>query len=79
MNERIERLAKQAEQYVKSNPKANVTIHGGDMFNKKFAELLIQECIEQILNRSMNSNDEWEDGLCMAKRAIEEHFGIEEN
>ena len=43
---------------------------------EKFAELIVRECIETIKNASMDSGDEWEDGLRFAQGAIEEHFGI---
>jgi len=66
MNKQIEKLALKAEQYVKSNPKANVTIHGGDMFNKKFAELLVLECVNAVM-------DGTREGDHYAMR-IEQHF-----
>ena len=43
-----------------------------------FAELIVRECVEAIQNKSMNSGDEWEDGLVIAESAIKEHFGVEE-
>lgn len=66
MNELIEKLAEQAEQYVKSNPQAGVTIHGGDMFNKKFTELIVLECINAVM-------DGTKEGDHYAMR-IEQHF-----
>jgi len=45
---------------------------------EKFAELIVRECIQTIQNESMNSGDEWEDGLRIAQGAIQEHFGVEE-
>jgi hypothetical protein len=45
---------------------------------EKFAELIVRECIQTIKNASMDSGDEWEDGLRFAQGAIEEHFGVEE-
>jgi hypothetical protein len=45
---------------------------------EKFAELIVRECIQTIKNKSMDSGDEWEDGLRFAQGAIEEHFGVEE-
>ena len=66
MNERIREIAEQAEQYVKSNPQAGVTIHAGDMFNKKFAELLVLECINSVM-------DGTKEGDHYAMR-IEHHF-----
>ena len=43
MNERIKELALQAMTYVTHNPKAN-KLNAGDMFDEKFAELIISEC-----------------------------------
>ena len=48
MNERIKELALQAMTYVTHNPKAN-KLNSGDMFDEKFAELIVRECAE--LNR----------------------------
>ena len=45
MNERIKELALQAMTYVTHNPKAN-KLNSGDMFDEKFAELIVQECLE---------------------------------
>ena len=77
MNERILELAKQADPdhwhkrwYSGINPRVM------DPEIKKFVELLIRECIQAIQNESMNSGDEWEDGLRIAEGAIREHFGV---
>ncbi len=43
MNEKIKELALQAMTYVTHNPKAN-KLNSGDMFDEKFAELIVQEC-----------------------------------
>ena len=43
MNERIKELALQAMTYVTHNPKAN-KLNSGDMFDEKFAELIVLEC-----------------------------------
>jgi hypothetical protein len=48
MNERIKELALQAMTYVTHNPKAN-KLNSGDMFDEKFAELIVRECAR--LNR----------------------------
>ena len=82
MNELIEKLAEQAEQYVKSNPQAGVTIHGGDMFNKKFAELIVKECVE-IADKSNQGSKSSNEGTEFYYNAdigdkIKEHFGVEE-
>jgi hypothetical protein len=45
MNERIKELALQALTYVTHNPKAN-KLNSGDMFDEKFAELIVKECAD---------------------------------
>lgn len=72
MNERILELADKA---IEDMPGAwNIP----DEFCEKFAELIVQECIEAIQNESMNSCDDWERGLRIAEGAIAKHFGVEE-
>lgn len=39
-----------------------------------FANMIIEKCIEVISNESMNSGDEWEDGLKLALTAIKTEF-----
>ena len=45
MNERIRELALQAMTYVTHNPKAN-KLNSGDMFDEKFAELIVRMCAD---------------------------------
>ena len=45
-------------------------------FFQQFAKLIALECLEVIKNESMDSGDEWEDGLCMAQDAIKQHFDL---
>ena len=75
MNERIKELALQAMTYVTHNPKAN-KLNSGDMFDEKFAELIVKECLDQCYNRGMN--DELYAGQLRAAEYIEQHFGVEE-
>jgi hypothetical protein len=74
MNQRIQELVRRADQYVKSNPKAGVTIHAGDMFNEKFAELIIRECVKAADEWYQYHNEiQWDPG-----EHIKQHFGVEE-
>jgi len=84
VNEQIEKLADQAEEYA-------VRVTTGDwedglayqdLFNKKFAELIVQECSRVIVNGGY-----WSGGPLGPKRQctppeiatmIREHFGVEE-
>jgi hypothetical protein len=73
MNERLQELLEQASEvhdYWYRGDSQRLVDH------KMFAELIIQECIQAIQNESMNSKDEWEDGLRIAEGAIREHFGV---
>jgi hypothetical protein len=65
MNERIKQLATEAE--------LELTIE-----TKKFAELIVRECIQTIQNESMNSSGDFDHGLRFAEGVILDHFGVEE-
>ena len=69
MNERIRELAEQAMTYVTHNPKAN-KLNSGDMFDEKFAELIVQECADIADNPDVD--------MLRIGKAIKEHFGVEE-
>ena len=81
MNERINELALQAMTYVTHNPKAN-KLNSGDMFDEKFAELLIQECADVCRDDGrwfQEQDDKVEAGVAYALcYKIKENFGIEE-
>ena len=74
MNERIKQLAEQAEQYVNNamdERAKNKDFTFGDideMYNKKFAELIVFECIKIAVFK----------GDSATGNAIKEHFGVEE-
>ena len=69
MNERIKELALQAMTYVTHNPKAN-KLNSGDMFDEKFAELIVRECADVA---TMNQF-QW----ASAGSYVLKHFGVEE-
>jgi hypothetical protein len=80
MNERIKELAEQAEQY------AYRVAVGGDecqeAYTKKFANLIIQECVE-ICRKGINNATDWDssywDQACENRaETIQQHFGVEE-
>ena len=66
MNERIKELALQAMTYVTHNPKAN-KLNSGDMFDEKFAELIVAECAE-IADKAEPYK---------ASDLIKQHFGVD--
>ena len=53
---------------------------GDDLYKleweKKFAELIVRECLDQCYNRGMN--DELYEGQLKAAWYIEQHFGVKE-
>ena len=75
MNELIKELALQAMTYVTHNPKAN-KLNSGDMFDEKFAELIVRECGD-IAYKAYWDNPETVRGIHI-KEKIKEHFGVEE-
>ena len=85
MNERIKELALQAMTYVTHNPKAN-KLNSGDMFDEKFAELIVRECINKIETHRIPVGNsaagemacEWTyAALKEIRDEIKEHFGVE--
>ena len=71
MNERILELAIEARKYAESKPDIYQVA-----YDKKFAELIVRECLDQCYNRGMN--DALYEGQLKAAKYIEEHFGIEQ-
>ena len=66
MNERIKRLAEQAEKYADDNFRGEPT--WSEAFETKFAELIVQECIEIV-----------DSGYLIGPgNQIRKHFGVEE-
>ena len=85
MNYRIRELAEQATEYATTrHPVSNIAlVVNSDVFKEKFAELIVQECIQVIQNKSYDVNDKcwnstWEAGLWTAEDAVRQHFGVEE-
>ena len=67
MNERIRQLAEQAGIY-----KLNLSDETEYWIMEKFAELIVEECAEQVKNLHVNDY-----GISGAE-IIREHFGVEE-
>ena len=77
MNERIKELALQAMTYVTHNPKAN-KLNSGDMFDEKFAELIVQECVAICRDIDGEDNIDAKSGRQDCAVEIKQHFGVEE-
>ncbi len=82
MNERILELAEQAG--YKPLPGFDFANSLEETYLKKFAELIVRECIETINDRVLNSDGsgDWYTGYVAGatecRRKIKEHFGVEE-
>jgi len=84
MNERIQELAEQADEYAKQTVHYYMGQFDGLTWENrskqardtKFAELIVRECLNQCYNRGMN--DELYNGQLKAAAYIEQHFGVEE-
>ena len=76
MNERIKELAEQAGEYAAQNATGDWEVGPAyqDLFNKKFAELIVRECM------SITDKCSTGPGLhdLFADNIIAEHFGVEE-
>ena len=79
MNERIRKLALQAMTYVTHNPKAN-KLNSGDMFDEKFAELIVRECADICMEMAAKCAGLPGDGALARDCAdwIKKDFGVEE-
>lgn len=87
MNERIEKLALQAEQYALSVCDNNGHFHR--IYREKFAELIVKECAELYNHDSVLApvgqsawgeayQDGWIEGTKVYRETMLEHFGVEE-
>ena len=74
MNERIKELAEQATETVRCG--LNGTSIAESFNRKKFAELIVKECANAIVNDSRLSDVRTARNGCV--RTIKEHFGVEE-
>ena len=79
MNERIKELALEAMTYVTHNPKAN-KLNSGDMFDEKFAELIVRECADICMEMAAKCAGLPGDGALAKDCAdwIKKDFGVEE-
>ena len=77
MNERIKELALQALTYVTHNPKAN-KLNSGDMFDEKFAELIVRECVQVCADRGSHHDGLYSAWADDCSKRIGKHFGVEE-
>ena len=69
MNERIKQLAEQARMYALTLE--NRVDDCNDVFEQKFAELLVQECCDIFVELRTRPAD-------LAVKDVKKHFGVEE-
>jgi len=81
MSERIKQLAEQAEILITEVGAFHNTPHGAyqlqEQHIKKFAELLVRECIETMRLVPYESDREFGDEI-IYQEAVKKHFGVEE-
>ena len=82
MNERIEKLAVEARQYAfgevenSQDPTEWSTKYYNEMFEQKFAELIVRECVRHFNEDYQRDFDTlWREDL---SKSIKYHFGVEE-
>ena len=82
MNERIRQLAEQAGEYAAQNATGDWEVGPNyqDLFNKKFAELIVRECawIANDPAPSVYDHDSYKLGRKFAGIDVLKHFGVEE-
>ena len=77
MNERIQKLYDQADKFAKENKTQTISGPGNnyfELFHEKFAELIVKECIEQVIT---GPNGPAHYAVEAAIR-LKKHFGVEE-
>ena len=88
MNQRIRELAEQAERLVKDELAHLERVHnrlysfteGREIYNQKFAELIVRECIQVVdgMADPEEDSDRYVWALHNASEKIKQHFGVEE-
>ena len=85
MNERIKELAEQAERLAEDELAHLERVHnrlysfteGREIYNQKFAELIIGECADLFKNVLISVETEHGHQSVMASKFIRNHFGLE--
>jgi hypothetical protein len=68
MNERIQELAAEAKEYAKEFNLQH------EVFERKFAELIVNECYNRAEGQYHHSSDEWDKGVMAVMNSIDELF-----
>jgi len=80
LNERIQKLAEQAKEYATTrHPVSNITLSvNSDLFEQKFAELIVRECVAICQDMDGEDNIDAKSGRQDCAVEIKEHFGVKE-
>ena len=76
MNERIRELAEQAHDYTNRATGCG-WLNGEEIFEQKFAELIVRECAE-VGYDSVENGDDMDDIMRRVHNNILKHFGVKE-
>ena len=69
----LETLAREAEEWVKTQPREMA----GNLFEKKFAELIIEECLDVVIESDPSPKMIINEPYRSIVENIKEHFGVE--
>ena len=80
MNERIKHLAEQAKEHANHLDSIGVDASMEDIFNQKFAELIVKECADIAHTvGNISEPDDWALDRCYEiEQRIQDRFGVEE-
>ncbi len=83
MNERIHKLAEQADLYARSDNSSMIFENFQKRYTEKFVELIVRECVNIIQRESekaIRNNTYMGDDVpaSVTQWAIKKHFGVEE-
>jgi hypothetical protein len=76
MNKKIKELAEQAKEHANHLDSIGVDASMEDIFNQKFAELIVEECLYIVEGEDDSSADTKSVRLAMIR--MKQHFGVEE-
>ena len=73
MNERIRELAMQTDRECEHLGQSDI----GEDWVEKFAELIVQECVQTLRNRYMGDNNREDMEVRRCIEDVKKHFGVE--
>jgi len=68
MNDKLHDIARQAAEWAKKESTSPWSRPYGELYDEKFAELIVRECCQKLEN----------DGMVEVAMEMKEHFGVEE-